>query len=104
MSINDKIDQRTVKKEAKKVIRKVMKRWRKLEVIDKKAFEQGLDIIIKKVTKQTGEPVGFVGQYTGRVLDGFAEDFEKVPVEERTHEDMIFIIYVRYLHHMGVLD
>ncbi|MCI5140281.1 MAG: hypothetical protein D3909_00760 [Candidatus Electrothrix sp. ATG1] len=81
-----------------------MKFWCKFEVLDKQAFEKGIDIIIKQVAKLTGEPVEQVGQYTGKVLDGFAEDFKKLPAEERTHEDMILMLYIRYLHHMGMLN
>ena len=98
------MDERRLKKETKKVIRKVMKCWRKFKVFDKKVFAKGVDIIAKQVAMQTGEPVEQVWQYTDKVLIGFAEDFKKVPAEERTHEDIVLMIYIRYLHHMGVLD
>ncbi|WPD23334.1 MAG: hypothetical protein SD837_01975 [Candidatus Electrothrix scaldis] len=102
--IIENMDQRTVKKQAKLVTRKVMKFWRKYEVIDKQAFEKGLDIIIKQVAKQAGVSLEGVGEYTCKVLDESFEDFDKIPDEERTHEDMILIIYFRYLYHIGILE
>jgi hypothetical protein len=104
LTIIDDMDERTIKKQAKIVIRKVMKCWRKFEVIDKQGIVKGLDIITKQVAKQTGEPLERVGQYTGKVLDEFAEDFKKIPVEEKTHETMILMLYIRYLYHMGLLE
>jgi hypothetical protein len=93
-----------LEEETKEVIRKVMEYWRQHEVVDKKAFVGGVDIITKQVAIQTGEPVEQVYQYTKKVLTGFSEDFKKLPAEEKTHEDMILMIYIRYLHHMGMLD
>lgn len=98
------MDEHTLKNEIAKVIRKVMKCWRKFEVIDRKVLAKGIDIIIKQIAQHTGKPVEEVGQHTGKVLDGFAKDFKKLPAEEKTHEDMILMIYIRYLYHMGLLD
>ncbi|MCI5139931.1 MAG: hypothetical protein D3922_16320 [Candidatus Electrothrix sp. AR1] len=99
----DNMNERTIKKQGKIVIRKVMKLWRKFELLDNQAYEKGINIIIKQVAKMTGEPVEQVGLYTDKVLAEFGEDFKKLPAEERTHEDMIIMIYIRCLYHMGAL-
>ena len=97
------MNERTLKRNGEKVVKRVMKHWEKNDKIGKREFEEGLDIIIENISKQTKIPLEAVAQYTHPLIDEFIRDYKNVPDELKGHEAMISMLYFKYMEKLGFL-
>lgn len=93
-----------LEKQAEKVVKKVMRRWRKIDsTMTKTQFEEGLDIIIRHISKHTKIPLEEVGQHTHQVIEEFGVEYKKVPDEMKGYEAIISMLYAKYMQKLGML-
>ncbi len=92
-----------LKKHGENVVKKVMRHWRKFDSINKKQFEEGLDIIISYISKYTNIPIEEVGQHTHQIIEEFGVEYKKVPDEMKGYEAIISMLYAKYMQKLGML-
>ena len=98
------MNETVLKKHGEKVVKKVMRRWRNIDSMTKKQFEEGLGIIISHISKHTKIPLEEVGQHTHQVIEEFGVEYEKVPDEMKGYEAIISLLYAKYMQKLGMLE
>ncbi len=86
-----------------KIFTKVMKHWSKFDTIGKKQLEEGLDIIVKNISKNTKTPIEVVAQHTHSIIENFPNEYQQVPDDMKGYEAMIAMLYSEYMKELGFL-
>jgi hypothetical protein len=94
---------RVLKKNGEKIVKRVMKHWRKFDQIGKKEFEEGLDIIIENISKQTRTPIEMVAQHTHQIIKEFGDEYQNVPDDIKGYEAIISLFYFKYMQKLGLM-
>ena len=97
------MNEKTIWKNSKKVIKQVMKHWNQYDKVGKKEFEEGLGIIIENISEITGYPIEKVAQHTHHIIDEFNVEYKKLPDEVKGYEAIIAMLYIKYMMVLGVL-
>lgn len=98
------MNEHAIKKHGEKVVKKVMRYWRKFDTIGKTQFEHGLDIIIESISKQTQTPIEVLAQHTHPIIDEFIQEYKNVPDNLKGYETMISMLYFKYMQKLGFLE
>ena len=86
-----------------KTYKQVMKHWGKFDRVGKKQFEEGLDIIVRNISKNTKTPIEVVAQHTHSILEEFPNEYQQVPDDMKGYEAMISMLYAQYMKKLGFL-
>lgn len=98
------MDERKIRRETEKVIKKVLRLVEGYETIGKKEFETILDKVIEHVHGNTGLSMQVIGQKTETVLRDFPQEYGQVSEEARSWEAIIAYLYTKYLRELGMLE
>jgi hypothetical protein len=97
------MNERKVRRETERVVRRVLKFVESQDTIGKKEFETILDKIIEHVHKNTGVDMHVVGQKTNKVVRDLPGEYGRLNEDMRSWEAMISYLYLKYLHELGIL-
>jgi len=97
------MNEKEIRKLGEKIVKKVMKRWYKIDKVEKRDFEQALDIIITNISKKLNLPIEIVAQNTDAVIEEFGKDYEKLPDAMKGYEAIVLTVYLTYMKKLGLL-
>ncbi len=95
---------RELRRLGEKTVNKVMKHWGKFDRIDKKQFEEGVDIIIRTISKNTNTAIPVIAQHTHSVIEEFTQEYPQVPDNIKSHEAIIMMLYLKYMEKLGLVE
>ena len=98
------MDERRLKRETERVVKKVLRFMESYETIGKEEFEAILDKVIDHVHKNTGLSRQVIGQKTRMVVQDFPREYGQLNEEARSWEAMIAYLYIKYLQELGILE
>ena len=98
------MDERRLKRETERVVKKVLRFMESYEAIGKKEFEAILDKVIDHVHRNTGLSRQVIGQKTQTVVQDFPREYGQLSDEVRSWEAIIAYLYIKYLQELGVLE
>ncbi len=98
------MDERKIRRETERVVKRVLKRVGRYETIGKKEFEAILNTVIEQVHRNTGLSAEAIGKKTDTVLRDLSHEYGQLPAEARSWEALIAYLYTKYLRELGVLE
>ena len=98
------MNERKIRRETERVVKKVRRLVQSHETIDKKEFETILDKVIEHVHSNTGLGMEIIGEKTETVLRDLPHEYGQLPAEARSWEALIAYLYTKYLRELGVLE
>jgi flagellar motor switch protein FliG len=102
--IADYMDERRLKRETERVVKKVLRVMESYEAIGKKEFETILDKVIDQVHRNTGLSRHAIGQKTQTVVQALPQEYGQLSEAARSWEALITYLYLKYLRELGVLE
>jgi hypothetical protein len=97
------MDERRLKRETERAVRKVLRHAQRYETIGKQEFAAILDQVIVQVRRNTGLDLSVIGQQTQTVLHDLPHEYGQLPEATRSWEALIAYLYAKYLKELGVL-
>jgi hypothetical protein len=98
------MDERRLKRETERVVKKVLRFMESYEAIGKKEFEAILAKVVDHVHRNTGLSLQVIGQKTPTVVQDLPREYGQLSEEVRSWEAMITYLYLKYLRELGVLE
>ncbi len=99
------MDERKIRRETERVVKRVRRLVESHETIGKKEFEAILDKVIEQVHRNTGLSMEVIGKKTETVLRDLPhEEYGQLRAEARSWEALIAYLYTKYLRELGVLE
>ncbi len=98
------MDERKIRRETERVVKKVLRLVESYETIGKKEFEAIRDKVIEHVHRNTGLSMQVIGQKTETVLRDFPQEYGQLSEEARSWEAIIAYLYTKYLRELGMLE
>ena len=98
------MDERKIRRETERVVKKVLRLVESYETIGKKEFEAILDKVIEYVHRNTGLSMQVIGQKTETVLRDFPQEYGQLSEEARSWEAIITYLYTKYLRELGMVE
>lgn len=97
------MEERKLRRETQRAVRKILKLVQSYDTIGKTEFEIILDHVIEQVHRNTGLGLEVIGQKTPMVVQALPQEYGQLPEEARSWEAMITYLYLKYLRELGVL-
>ena len=94
---------RKVLQHSEQVIKAVVKHWSKFDSVSKERFEEGLDIIITQIEKQTKIPGEEIAQHTHQIIEEFRTDYPRLPEEIKGEAAIVSMLYMKYMQKINQL-
>ena len=98
------MDERKIRRETERVVKRVLRLVESHETIGKKEFEAILDKVIEHVDRNTGLSMEVIGKKTETVLRDLPHEYGQLREEARSWEALIAYLYTKYLRELGVLE
>jgi hypothetical protein len=98
------MEERRLRRETERVVKKMLRFMESYETIGKKEFETILDKVIDHVHRNTGLSRHVIGQKTQTVVQDLPREYGQLSEEARSWEAMIAYLYIKYLRELGVLE
>ncbi len=97
------MNERKIRRETERVVRRVLKLVESQGTIGKKEFEKILDKIIEHAHKNTGVDIQVIAQKTNKVIHDLPDEYGRLNDNMRSWEAMIAYLYMKYLQELGIL-
>jgi len=97
------MDERRIRRETERVVRKVRKLVESDSPVGKQEFEAILDKIIEQVHRNTGISIESIAQKTAAVLRDLPHEYGQLNEEIRSWDALITYLYIKYLREIGHL-
>jgi len=97
------MDERKIRRETERVVKKVFRLVEGYETIGKEEFEAILHKVIEHVHKNTGLSMQVIIQKTDKVIRDLPEEYGRLSEEIRSWEAIITYLYTKYLRELGIL-
>ena len=97
------MNERKIRRETDRVVKKVLKLVEHYDTIGKKEFESVLDKVIEHVHKNTGLDMQIIAQKTNKLVQDLPNEYGHLSEKQRSWEAMIAYLYLKYLKELDIL-
>ncbi len=98
------MNERKIKRETERVVKKVLRLVESYETIGKEEFEAVLRKVIEHVHQNTGLSMQVIMQKTDKVIRDLPAEYGRLSEEVRSWEAIIAYLYTKYLRELSVLS
>lgn len=97
------MDERQIKRDTKKVVRKILKLVEKHDTIGREEVQAINLQIMEHVHKNTGIGMGQIVEKMGKVLQDLPHEYGQLDEESRSWDAFTTYLYLKYLKELGLL-